>query len=157
MLIRRATASDIDALTAALLESRDEFVRFRYGPPEEAKPLPKSSVRESVRKEIDNKTGLFLIAEDKETIAGFMNVLFDSQKDFLFENNPTGDIKHLWVRKGFRRKGVATVLRDYAIMWFKKKGCKQLRLRVSNKNPQARAVYLKWGFEPSSTVMRKKI
>ena len=61
-------------------------------------------------------------------------------------NNRMG-IWELLVKEGFRRKGIGTVLVDYAVKLSKRRGARMLVVETQSCNVPAVSFYLKHGFE----------
>ena len=75
----------------------------------------------------------------------------------IFKMQQIGYIGDLYVREPFRGKGVSTMLRDNAFIWFRRKGLSHVSIKIYPGNARARAIYEKWGFAVYHTEMRRKL
>ena len=93
------------------------------------------------------KTGRFngFIAEDEKTPIGFITYSVIA---------PDADIESVYVKKEYRKKGVASALILAASGDIKRKGCEKIFLEVRESNLSAINLYVKCGFKKISE--RKK-
>jgi GNAT superfamily N-acetyltransferase len=60
----------------------------------------------------------------------------------------TVELRRVWVRRAYRRRGVAHALVDALLAWAREDGYRQVRLEVLSVMPQADAMFRAMGFAP---------
>jgi len=158
MKIRKATARDMDEITGLLIEFKEELTDFE---PEDLKIFRKKEkslnlIKKSVKKEVENKNGRLLVADDNGKIIGFAYGTILDYNHMVFRTLRYGKLNHLWVRNKYRKKGISSTLKEDMFSWFKQKKCKYIELLVLDGN-HAKDIYKKWGFEVVLDTMRKRI
>jgi len=152
--IRKATIKDLAPLTQLLIKFNERLTKYK---PRDLKVFRRkekslNAIRESVKKEIKNKKGLFLVAEDKNNLVGFVFGTLQENNHMVFKTVKYGMLSHLWVKENYRGKGLATQFKKTLSVWFKKNNCKYIKLSVPDTDP-AKRLYKKWGFEVLSDLM----
>lgn len=105
---------------------------------------------------IINKKQEIFVAKIKKEIIGFIVVLIRSTPK-IFKNKNEAVITDLFVKKEFRKNGVAKNLIKKAKQFAKKKSCSYLRLNVSYENKIAQKVYEKAGFKKFAIIYAGEI
>ena len=59
----------------------------------------------------------------------------------------TVELKRLWVRRPFRKRGLAREIVEALLSWAREAGCRNVRLEVLSVMPQADALFRSLGFE----------
>ncbi len=103
---------------------------------------------------IRSKSGTAFIAKENNAIAGYTLVLLKDEIP-IFKNKKIGYISDLYVKKGFRKQGISSKLKDKAVQWLTKKDVKFISLSVYSANNAAHSIYKKWGFIDYKIEMRK--
>ena len=93
--------------------------------------------RNSIASELRNKWSLWLVAEDKEEVAGYVGSQLVP---------PEADVMNLAVAPGKRRNGVAQRLLEALILELKSREINSLALEVRASNLAAQKLYEKNGF-----------
>lgn len=148
MHIRQAVLSDVDTLTTVLIDFKEGLTDYE---PEDLKVFrqkhkSEDSIKQAVTSEIDNEHGLFLVIEDEDTIIGFGFGTVEENNHMVFETLTYGMLQHIWIHQDYRRRGLASELKEQLFDWFRQNDCSYVRLRVLDTNP-AKQLYAKWGFE----------
>lgn len=107
-------------------------------------------------KMVNKKKKIFLAALDNEKIVGFINAkVYDNKLDN--KKVGMGYLTDIFVTKNHRGKGVAELMWQEVLKWFKHQGVKfyQLHVLYDNKDPQK--IYKKWGFKPFGLRMMRKL
>ncbi len=147
-MIRKATLSDLDDLIKLLVLFKRDLTN--YVPDDlkvfRKKEKPISLIRESVKEELENKKGLFLVIEEKKELIGFGYGTINEYVHMLFEPVRHGMLNHIWIKENFRGKGFSSMLKDRLFDWFVDNDCKYVKLLVLDINP-AKEIYENWGFE----------
>jgi len=157
--IRKAGLKDIRALVEMWEEfekEHDEMVLKRDLSLKELlkkKPNARAVYIKYLKKAISKK-GIVLIAEADKKAIGYLEGSI--KKNDLFARR-LGSIWDLFVRKGFRKQGISSMLKDRAIFLFRKKGVKFSEMYVHVSNTNAHQIYRKWGFYDESIRMMKKL
>lgn len=103
----------------------------------------------------DKKTKIFVVEEKGKLIGYAWAYIY--YLDYLNPKKKVGYITEFFLTEKVRGKGISTKLMKNILRWFKKQKIKFVSLCVFGKNKQATAVYQKFGFEPFSIYMRKKL
>lgn len=110
----------------------------------------------NVKKAFKNKNTKIFIVEDDKQILGYIWI-----KTYLFDYSKpkerAGQINEFFLTKKIRGKGISTKLMNKSLKWFKKQKVKFVYLSVIARNERVIEIYKKFGFEPCSLDMKKKI
>jgi GNAT superfamily N-acetyltransferase len=77
--------------------------------------------------------------------------------DLFLKHTHFAYLGFMYVRPGFRGKGINQLLLGALIGWAKEKGISEIRLDVYDENIVAKSAYLKAGFKPIMLTMRRSI
>ena len=131
MNVRRATADDRDAIR--ILYS--EF--FEISPPP---PYSERTLDEELREvDVTLESGIAAVAEEDGEPVGFALA--------RRKRGTEGYVSDLFVRPDARRRGVARRLMSLVVEALREEGATHVSLFVDADNPDARAVYRRWGFQ----------
>ena len=109
-----------------------------------------------IRKNIRSRDSLVLVAEDEGSVVGYsLNFIKPNIK--VFKIRKLGHMSDLYVKKGYRNKGIGSSLMYEASSWFNKMGIRHLSIAYHSCNPDAGRLYEENGFLPFHTEMRKRI
>lgn len=130
MTVRRATASDRDAIRALYAEF------FTEAP----SPASAHAVLEDELAEVDRmlESGIAAVAEEDGEALGFA---LARQK-----RGTEGDVSDLYVRPEARRRGIARGLMRLVTDALREAGATHVTLFVDEDNDEARSMYRRWGF-----------
>lgn len=96
------------------------------------------------------KKGAFYIAESQGEIVGFIQGIIDDNEDTLYslshKSGAHGWIGEVYVDSSYRGQGIARLLIDKIILYFKEMNCSGVRLSIMANNENAHNVYSKIGF-----------
>ncbi len=147
--IRRAKPADIDALAALwnglMLHHRKLCGRDKRAENLELRKGAESLWRRWALKNIRSPNGLVLIAEDRGKPVGYSLNLIKPNIP-VFRIRRLGHMSDLYLKPGYRGKGIGTRFRDEAFRWFRKKGVRHASIAVRALNPVSWKIYRKWGF-----------
>ncbi|MEA3515380.1 MAG: GNAT family N-acetyltransferase [Nanoarchaeota archaeon] len=148
MEIRKVNNNDLEQLTQLIIEFKEGLTDFE---PEDLKVFRrkiKSSdlIKKSVKEEIDNPNGLFLVAEDENKLVGFIFGTIRENTHMVYDTVKFGMLNHIWITNNYRGRGLASKFKDNLFQWFKDNNCKYIKLLVLDANP-TKHIYEKWGFE----------
>jgi GNAT superfamily N-acetyltransferase len=111
------------------------------------KEIKKSFKKESVK--------IFVVEEDNELLGyAWINTYF---LEYLKPNKKVGYINEFFLTEKARGRKISTKLMNEIMRWFKEKNIEFVSLCVFSGNKEVVEIYKKFGFEPFSTYMRKKI
>ncbi len=99
----------------------------------------------------DSDSQVFIAWEDGEAAGYIMTGL--EERPPIFEISTKCSVNEIFVKKEFRRQGVATMLMDAVEEFGRERGCKFIQLEVDIQNESAQEFYERYGFE----VQRKKM
>jgi len=112
-------------------ELQQEYVT-RYGGPDETPVDPRA---------FDLPDGVFLVAELDGELAGCAGL--------RRHEGETAELKRMYVRAGYRRRGLARVLLGAVEDEARKLGYRQLLLETGSRQPEAVALYENSGYAPT--------
>ena len=98
--------------------------------------------------------GYFLVARSHNKLLGW--ILLDRSYDY-FINKEVGWINDIYVKKEYRKNGIAKRLIFEGIKEFRKKGFLEVSLNVYSTNKHAISLYKSLGFQEASKLMTKTI
>jgi len=109
-----------------------------------------------IKKAFKDKNTKIFVVEENEKLIGYtwVNTYLI---DYLKPKKKVGYINEFFITKKFRGKNISTKLMNKIIEWFKQQKIEFVSLCVFAKNEKAVDIYKKFGFEPFSIYMRKKI
>ncbi|MFH1631386.1 MAG: GNAT family N-acetyltransferase [Candidatus Aenigmatarchaeota archaeon] len=158
ILIRKATLKDVPRL----VEMWEDLIKYHKNLPVKIniyKDMKKNAAdvwRKYAKKMIRGKDSSIYVAEINEKLVGY-SVLMIKKDPPVYKNEKIGYFSDAFVDKHFRGMGISSLLKDVAILWFRKKGLKYASLVVDPKNKHAHNIYKKWGFSDLHIVMRRKV
>jgi len=161
ILIRKATLKDASLLFLLALElmahnrnlNKKDKVRYELL---ELVPNIRILWKKWVTKNITSPNGYVLVASfNGKTVGYSLNFIKENTKVYLVKK--TGYVGDLYIKRGYRNKGIATKFKELAFKWFRKKGMKYVSIAVHSKNVKAHLIYKKWGFFDYHIEMRKKL
>lgn len=139
---RKAKAKDIPFLVI-LNSELDNSLRAPF---RKIKTNSNKIVETFFLKAINNKKQIIFLAELKKEIIGFVLINIRSAPQ-IFQNKFEAVITDLFVKKEFRKKGIAKNLIKKAKAFAKKNKCPYVRLNVYYSNKIAKKVYEKLDFK----------
>jgi GNAT superfamily N-acetyltransferase len=158
--IRRARPRDINAL-AALWKGLMSHHTKLYGRDARAVNLKLRKDAESIwrryaLRQMRSSNGLVLIVEDDGVPVGYsLNIIKPNIP--IFRIRKLGHIGDLYLKPGYRGKGIGTRLRGTVFRWFRKKGIKHTSIAVHPINSVSCSIYRKWGFSDYHLEMRRRL
>jgi ribosomal protein S18 acetylase RimI-like enzyme len=102
------------------------------------------------------KNKLYLVAMDGRKVVGFIlaKIIYHKEgKRFYSE----GKLSEIFITHGYRGKGIAELMWQEVLKWFKENKVEFLQLNVYYGNKKPIAIYKKWGFKPMGLIMKKKL
>lgn len=146
MKIKQAQSRDLEKLS----QLRFKFALFeqKYIPGslvKESDPRIKNEIYQETKEALNKKKPIFFIVEDKEELAGYMNIfLYPDFKDKVF-------IGELYINEVIRNKGVANKLLKFLTDWIRKEDKNIIHVSVSKANKLALKFFQKEGFKKVTT------
>ena len=147
--IREATPADVSKLAAigrmtfvetfADTNTKEDMTRY----------VQKSFNREQVKSEVLDKRNTFLMAYDRDTLAGYAKLRTGDEPPEL-QGKKSIEIQRIYVRKSFIGKKIGKHLMEYCLKISKDKEYEMVWLGVWEYNPRAIRFYESWGFEQFS-------
>ena len=124
---------------------------------------PKDSEKE-LKKEMENifsskRQEVFVCTAEKGEYAGFMEVSIRNDYEVGSIARSIGYIEGIFVKKDYRKMGVAKKLVKLGEKWAKKKGCKEMGSDTNPQNKTSRAFHKKMGYKETDIIVQflKKI
>ena len=154
MKIRKATIKDFNVLLKLKLESKEEERRFS----EELIPIKKAKqhYKEYLRNDLKSEWRVIFIAEENNKMVGLIvGKIYRTLRVAGYIR--CGYISNLYVKKGFRKRGIAQKLIKELVGWFKRKKAKKVTLDLYEKNIKAINLYQKLKFKKYFVKMTKRI
>ncbi|MCX6778369.1 MAG: GNAT family N-acetyltransferase [Candidatus Micrarchaeota archaeon] len=156
MEIRKATEKDIPGMIGlwVCLIGNPRFNPYlkRYG-------LKKNCVqlyRKFLKSRIRARNAAVFVAEAKGELVGEIIVSIEKHPP-VYVIDREGSVNELFVKAGYRGKGIGTKLLTKALEWCKARKLREFGLTVHVCNKKARSVYRKFGLEEVSLKMDKII
>jgi GNAT superfamily N-acetyltransferase len=157
MKIRKATQKDISSIiecskefhkcgTALFNEKERKLFKFKKN--------HFSILKKLLQKWIRSKKAKIFVAEVDGSIVGFMIATINKIAS-VYEHEKEIHIEGIFIRKGFRRKGIGKKFFEEAERWAKDKGIYSIGLTVLLKNKDAFSAYKKLGFFTHNYKMSK--
>jgi ribosomal protein S18 acetylase RimI-like enzyme len=148
-------ARDADALRACVVEHQD-FHRALEPSWPEGKAIVDDYVA-YLERETAARDGRVFIAETDGAVAGFLCVVSATRGDSPDDPAMFAWVHDVFVRPGYRRRGIATALMSEAGAFVRERGARELRLGVLDRNADARALYRRLGFRDYVRVLAKEL
>ncbi|TQM83690.1 ribosomal protein S18 acetylase RimI-like enzyme [Saccharothrix saharensis] len=98
------------------------------------------------RELLSAERGVKVVAEDPEPVGLVAGVPHDVHSDVLY-------LYSMWVKPGFRRRGVGEALVRDVLAWAREHGWARVQLRVFEGNETARRLYERLGFAGEGEIM----
>ena len=86
------------------------------------------------------------MAEEDGKVVGYVEGIIEKRSSKL-KNRKVGILESLYIRPGYRGKGLGEVLSKKLLKWFKSKGINSFELTVHHANAKAYKLYKKLGFK----------
>lgn len=161
IVVRKARVTDISVL--ARLEAEFDRDERRIVLKQNSKVRPYMRTVSSVtfksqrmRKWLASRNTLVLIAEADSGACGF-SVQWSGTNRSIYRPKRFGYIGIMFVQRGYRGRGVSSLMIEEAQAWFVKRKVKHMVLTVLTDNNHARAIYSKWGFFDFVSIMWKSL
>ncbi len=158
---RKATTNDVELLLPLALELMAHNRSLVKGDKTRSELLKlvsdiKKIWRSWAVKQIKSPDGYIIIAENDNKIIGYaMNYIGQNTK--VYAAKEIGHISDLYIKRGYRNKGIATKFKQLAFRWFKRKGMKYVSIAVHAENKKAHSIYKNWGFFDYHIELRRKL
>lgn len=104
---------------------------------------------EQMKKELNEKGSIFLVAFDGDVPAGYARLRLSDE--IKFPDKKSLELQRLYTTKDYIGKKVGSMLMERCIDETRQRGFDVLWLGVWEKNARAIAFYEKWGFKPFSS------
>ena len=151
MIIRRASASDLEAIIAL-----NAFVQRQHSdalPDCFKAPSQSQQTRDAFRDSLADPTSLMLLAEETQPVGHLWAQFQDKPEGWVRFAQRLLCIQHMVVAPEHRRRGVGSLLLASAIEIARREGVKRVELHVWSFNSDAKRFYAKHGFEVFSEKM----
>ncbi len=154
MKIREATIKDYDELFKLKLESKKEERKLN----KELQPIKKvkSYYSKYLKNDLESEWRKVFVATENKEIVGLITCK-TYRTLYIAGYKRVGYISNVYIKKGFRRKGIAEKLINKATIWFKKRKAEKISLEIYENNSAAKYLYKKLNFKNYSIKMRKEI
>ena len=111
---------------------------------------------EFVRKNVLNEEWLVIVADAKGFLVGYA-MATEGMMPPVLKNPRFGHILDIMVTEKYRRKGVATLLYQETVKWFKDRDLNRVELQVATTNESSQAFWKKMGFSAYLKKVTKNI
>jgi aminoglycoside 6'-N-acetyltransferase I len=152
--IKRKIFMKIDGNTESIIEAEEKHISPFVEMALDLWPEDNEEILKNVFLKILNadnhKVFLFLI---EEKIAAF--VYMSIRTDYVegSDSSPTGYVEGIYVKPGFRKKGIAKRLLTAGEEWVKQKGCKQIGSDAYNTNTDSYNFHVSSGFKVAAELV----
>jgi len=152
--IREVRSSDFPSIWKATLETVWNDI-----PLDERRVVNRQEFERHFRKAaepiIHSPRNKIFVAEDN--LGNFVGYIIIGPTGTMFTPLSFGFIYDIYVKEGFRGRGIAKSLMKKAEDYFKKEGFGKLKLEVAASNAVARSLYEKLGFQAERIFMGKRL
>ncbi|MBW2992290.1 GNAT family N-acetyltransferase [Candidatus Woesearchaeota archaeon] len=146
MIIRKANTKDISQLKKM---KKDLFITW-----DKIDPMDKLDKKwflskdsdDYMKKLIDRKDAIYLVAEEKGVIIGFIYGFIEKRDPCLLDKK-TGFIDELYIEPEYRKKGLAKKLTNAVLKWFKSKNLRWSVVCTHAMDKPANSYWKNTGFE----------
>jgi ribosomal protein S18 acetylase RimI-like enzyme len=155
-VIRRATAGDLEAvgrLGAALLRTHYAFDRQRFMP---GGPDAEAGYAWFLGTQLERPDSLVLVAEDADAVVGYLYAGIEP-RNWKELRDEAGFIHDILVQEGSRGAGIARLLMDAALAWFRERGMPRAILWTAAKNTDAHRLFERLGFRSTMIEMTREL
>lgn len=153
MIIRNAKKSDLDGLMKLL----EAMVVHHVGIDGYYKPYSEySGLREEAESWLSNRDMKVLVAEDAGELIGYAQVSVEDAPAYVSARK-IGVVYDMFVSGPYRRKGIAEMLFNEALEWFKSKKVKNIELSVDSRNKAGVKYWESMGFSVYKFRMRRNL
>ncbi len=152
MIFRKFAEKDIPQVLKICREMREHHRRVLNG---YFKPIDEAYELKSLQETLNDDNALALVAEEGDTICGWLCAEFASRPYLINEN--VCHLCELGVLPDFRRQGIAESLMKKLFAEAKRRGVSEIDLGVFNDNTIAYKFYQKLGFKPLEQKMKINI
>jgi GNAT superfamily N-acetyltransferase len=150
------------SIRPASIEDLPVLLEFEQGLIKAELPMDETIIRNEVTHYYDipyfinsPETNLLLAETDGKVIGCGYGKVMENERWSI--EKQYGYVGFMFVAEAFRGKGVSDMIIRAQCEWFRKKGLKEVRLKVYESNPSAIAAYRKSGFTEHQKIMRLKI
>jgi len=144
--IREATLDDVSKLAALARMTFVETFGESNTKEDMERYVQKAFNRDEVKAELLDKRNTFLLAYDRDTLAGYAKLRTGDEPKEL-KGKKAVEIQRIYVRKSFIEKKIGNHLMEHCLSICKKRKFSMVWLGVWEYNPRAIRFYEKWGFE----------
>lgn len=148
--IRKATPDDAAELTVLGIVTFTETWAYNYAPETLQAYLSKAYDASTILSELSQDEISYLVVTDGERLIGFIKLSRRQQlADWITER--CIEICRLYVLKDYHHQKIGKLLMEAAIEMAKQEKMQSLVLGVWEHNENAKAFYIRWGFEQIGT------
>jgi ribosomal protein S18 acetylase RimI-like enzyme len=147
--IRKATLADVSKLAAIGRMTFVETFADTNTKEDMTNYVQKAFNREQVKSELLDEKNVFLLAYDRNTLAGYAKLRSGHEPDELCEEKPI-EIQRIYVRQSFIEKKIGKHVMEECLKIAKKGKYETIWLGVWEYNPRAIRFYENWGFKKFS-------
>ncbi|MBU2561893.1 MAG: GNAT family N-acetyltransferase [Nanoarchaeota archaeon] len=161
-VVRKAKIKDIPEITKMwkqFMKDHDDTVipkDPRMKPQLKRPQTAHNTFSKFLAKNIRSKDATVFVLDCSGTLIGYA-IGFKKKTPPVFKMKEIGYLSDIYIKRGYRSKGLGSKMIDELREWCKNKGLKYLSLIVYEKNPRAQKLYSRKGFYFHSREMRMKV
>lgn len=155
-VIRRAVARDLEAvgrLGAALLRAHYEFDPQRFM---EGGPDAEAGYAWFLGTQLERPDSLVLVAEEDGVVVGYLYAGIEP-RNWKELRDEAGFVHDILVHEDSRGGGIARLLMDAALVWFRERGVPRAILWTAARNTQAHRLFERFGFRNTMIEMTHEL
>lgn len=162
MLIRPAKLSDANQMYDILLELMkvEDKSASKVGSDWKKYRTKKSNFKslaiKDIKADIKDKKKRYIVAEHNNKIIGYCLGSIFPKKNYFFVPQKIAYLNAIAIKSDYRGKGIATLLHNDMLNYFKKQKCYSVSLEVFHSN-DAVNIYKHWNYKPAVLKMIKKL
>ena len=146
--VRSATLSDVESIFEMRLMLQRHLVRSNPSIWRKT-DVGKTQIKETLEQEIPHKDHQVLLAEVHGVIVGFAHGIVQHRTEYI--PNDVGTIGTLYVKEGFRRRGIGRILIQELCRFFRSKKAHDVYVRYVLGNEEGERFWNTLGFTPILT------
>ena len=162
MKIKRATKRDIQHLLSLALEFTEDHDNIVLDKNKNLAEIiqKKDNIDHIIETYMSDclhkRNDLILLAEIDKKPIGYIHAVIRNEIA-IYKIKKLGHIAELFVKREFRKSGIAGKLLNETLKWFKIKNAGYAMINVYSENGKAHNIYKNWGFFDCRMEMRKRI
>ncbi|MFO7794457.1 MAG: GNAT family N-acetyltransferase [Candidatus Nanohaloarchaea archaeon] len=156
MNLRRASIEDAEEIVLELWLPLAREMEDISDYNELADELNKEELIDYRKNKLKEDNSVTVVSESEEALTGFATISTKERSE-IFSRGKYAKVNEIYVKKDFRKQGIASELLDKLFERAKELGCEQIELNVNVENEAAKELYKNKGFDSEKIKMVKDL